>query len=299
MLASSDDFSDLLIFKRRNVPIVAAQNKDEKQSAIPSAQQKPTEQPKVEQKIGPQPAVQQISQPQVQPQQMQPRSEQIPQNPKAALEKESVQSRDAKGKFCINHPWREAYSYCAKDGLPYCFVDLIQHGGKMYCLNDIDNALRSEGEAPKVIPKNGFSIISSALLFANSILIFYFAQSQTNFVTSLALKQGILSFILNLNPLYFFPVANIAVIVFGILAGIAILGRSPYLFLFAFVATFGSLFIMVYQYFSNTVSYSLLSSIVLLITVSALTYSRMSSVTATTEKYLSSPTVNWPKPEVF
>ena len=269
MLVSGDDFSDLLIFKGKNAnPETAPKKGDE---II----------------VQPQQAAQSPSKVNVQPQAKQSQ-QQIPKKQKAL-----------KAIFCINHPWRKAYGYCAKDGLPYCYVDLIAYGGKTYCLNDIDTVLRSEGESIRVKPKNSFSAMSSVLLFVNAAVLLYFTRSQMAFITSLALKQGVISFLLNLNSLYVFPVANIAVVVLAVLAAIAILGRSLTLFTFAFFATFGSLLIMIYQYFSNSVVYSLISSVILMIAVSALVYSRMSSVSASSEKYLATPDIDWPKPEVF
>jgi len=277
-LASGDDFSDLLIFKRRGMATETVTKKEE--APVPQTLQtqptQPTQRPAAEE-----------------------RARQPPQKPKASVVAVGGQQKDVKSLYCINHPWRSAYAYCAVDGLPYCFVDLIEYGGKTYCLNDIDSVLRTEGKAEMVTPKNGFSMISSALLLANVAVIFYFTQSQTRFVSSLALQQGFLNFLLNINMLYIFPVANIAVMVLGIMGAVAILKKSYKFFGIAFLTTFGSLFIMIYQYFSNSVAFALLSSVILMIAVSTVVYSRMSSVTAKTERYLKSPDIDWPKPELF
>lgn len=284
-MASGDDFSDLLIFKKRNMVPETTPKKEERQQQqtkyVPITPAQPREF---------QPSAKPLSQ---------PIPLQLPERPKAAITEKEPQ-KDAKSLYCINHPWRSAYGYCAKDKLPYCFVDLIEYGGKTYCLNDIDSVLRMEGSEPsKFPPNNNFSILSSILLFANVVIIFYYTRQQTEFIVSLAARQGIASFLLGLNQLYLFPVANIAVIVFGIIAALAILRRSLPLFIFAFMVTFGSIFIMVYQYVSNSVPFALISSVVLLISVSTLIYSRMSAITANVEKYLSGPEIDWPRPEVF
>ncbi len=280
MLVSGDYFSDLLIFKGKNANTGTDPKKNYKLT------------------IQPQQADRLQSKDDVQPQAGQA-PQQVSKNQKSSEDIRAEKPNVTSNVFCINHPWREAYGYCAKDGLPYCYVDLIEYGGKAYCLNDIDSALRNEGESIKVEPKNGFSAMSSVLLFANAAVLLYFTRSQIAFITSLALKQGVISFLLNLNSLYIFPIANIAVVVLAVFAAIAILGRSLSLFAFAFFVTFGSLLIMIYQYLSNSVVYSLISSVVLLIAVSAMVYSRMSAVSASSEKYLATQEIDWPKPEVF
>lgn len=282
MLASGDEFSDLLIFKRRGMSTEAAPQKVE--APAPQAAQQ----------------VQQPQQPQ-QPQQLQQPAKPIaqPAKPKIPEAVKAERLKDVKSLSCINHPWRSAYAYCAVDGLPYCFVDLIEFGGKTYCLNDIDSVLRTEGRSSIPVPRNGFSMFSSALLFVNAAVLYYYTQSQTSFIYALVLKQGVLNFLLSLNALYIFPIADVAVMALGIMAAVAILKKSYALFGIAFIATFVSLVIMVYQYFSSSVGYAFLSSVILLIAVTTVVYSRMSSVTTKSEKYLKNPEVDWPMPEVF
>ena len=275
-MASVDDTSDLLIFKRRDVQL------------------QPNQPPQAK---SPSKTVQQPAQPASQPQLLE-----IPQHaPSKAKIRDvaSAQTRDVKGVSCINHPWRPAYAYCAKDGLPYCFVDLISHGGKNYCLNDIDSVLRSEGEETTPKPKNSFTLLSSALLFSSALIILYFTQKATELMAYLAMKQGAISFLLNLNPLYIFPVANIAVILLALFGAITILRNSLGFFAFAFAATLGALFIMIYQYSISSADYALISSVIMLLSVSTIVYSRMSSLTSSTVKYISTPEIQWPKPEAF
>ncbi len=313
-MASDDDFSDLLIFKGRNVKPKAAPVKEET-SPEPKAAPKKEEAP-LPQKIEirqqkPAPAAEPARSVQFrQAQQMATRpqpartdealqSVQKEKQKEAPATKASAEAKSVKNVSCINHPWRGAYAYCATDGLPYCFVDLISYEGKMYCLNDIDAALRLGSKQSSPSTRNGFSMLSSALLLLNSAMILYYTQNQARFILGAAIKQGVISFIFNLNPLYFFPVADILVIAFGILGALFMLKNSVYLFSFAFFMTFGSAFIMGYQYLSNSTGYALASSIIFLITASVLVYSRMSSVTTTSDKYLAPTQMDWPKPEVF
>ncbi len=280
----SEDFSDLLIFKSRGISVQQKQKKEEQ-----PAPEAPKPAPKAEK-----PAVQPQPAPERQMPPPKPIQNAAPEQPRA------VQKEDISSKTCINHPWRSAYGYCAKDGLPYCFVDLVDYGGKSYCLNDIDAAMRAENEEQKEAPRNNsISAFSSALILINVAVLFYFTQSQTMFIAQTALQQGIAHFIVNFNTLYTFPVADIIVMAVGIASVISLLRNSMILFAISFVSTFGSAFLMAYQYLSTSITYPLISSVILLIASSTLVYSRMSAFnTAATEVY-ATPEIEWPKPEAF
>ena len=210
----SEDFSDLLIFKSRGINI---QQKQKKEAPAPETS-KPVPEPSkpVPEPSKPAPKVEKlVVQPQPAPERPLPVPEPV-QN--AAPQRDrSVQKEDISSKTCINHPWRSAYGYCAKDGLPYCFVDLVDYGGKTYCLNDIDAAMRAENEESTDAPRNnGISAFSSTLVLINAAVLFYFAHSQMQFIAQTALQHGIANFIVNFNVLYTFPVADIIVMVVSI-----------------------------------------------------------------------------------
>lgn len=301
----SEDFSDLLIFKSRGINVQQKQKKEEPTPEVPKAEPK-VEKPaaKVEKPAAkvekPAPKVEKlVPQPQVAPERPLPPPEPVVQNVEPQRSR-PAQKEDVSSKTCINHPWRSAYGYCAKDGLPYCFVDLVDYGGKSYCLNDIDAAMRVDNEEPKEAPRNNsISAFSSALVLINAAVLFYFANSQMQFIAQVALQHGIANFIVNFNALYTFPVADIIVIAVSIASAISLLRNSLVLFAIAFVSTFGSAFLMAYQYLSTSIAYSLISSVILLIASSAMVYSRMSAFSSTATEVYATPDIAWPKPEAF
>jgi hypothetical protein len=297
MLGSENDFSDLLIFKRRNKPTEEFQkNQAQKNEATQKQQNYGTKAPASWQaaKVGLQ--SKENSQKENNPAASKPQQRKQPEVESNAA---NMQPKDVKGAFCINHPWREAYAYCAKCGLPYCFVEIMKYDGKMYCLDDIDSVQKAAGENENTVQRNSFSMLASVLLFANIAAIAYYTWKSTALLISLILSQGVLNFFVHLNQLYLFPIANVSVEVFGVIAAFVVLGRRFSAFTFSFIVTFVSVFIMVYQYLSNSETYALISSIILMIALSAMVYSRMTSETSKSESFASAPEVEWPKPEVF
>ena len=51
---------------------------------------------------------------------------------KPLTKKESVDA--AKGQSCFWHSWRPAYGICAVCKKPYCYEDIVEYGGSLYCL---------------------------------------------------------------------------------------------------------------------------------------------------------------------
>lgn len=210
---------------------------------------------------------------------------------------------DVRELYCTNHPWRKAYAICDKCKLPYCYVDTIEFNKRFYCLQDIDFAAKQQEKIKETVGPNSFSIVASALFLANSILLVYFTYQQTLFLISSASSQGIsgaISFFLSLNPQYYVPLANTLIIIFGAVSAIAILSKSIPAFGFSFFFAFISLSAIAYEYLNSSVTYLLMSSIILLLTISFTTYSRMSAIGQRSEEnYNVLSEVEWPKPEVF
>ena len=210
---------------------------------------------------------------------------------------------DIRKLYCTNHPWRQAYAICDKCRLPYCYVDMISYNNKMYCLQDIDFATKQHGLEHEEMGTNSFSVLASMLFLVNSMLLLYFTYPQAIFLLSNAANKGItgaISFFLNFNPQYFAPFANTLIIILGFISAITILRKSVVSFGVSFFVAFISLFIVSYEYLNSSVTYLLLSSLMLLIAISLTLYSRMSAIGQHSEEnYNVLPSVEWPKPEAF
>ncbi len=291
--------SDLLIFKNRPEPAV---QKPEPQVETTPAQQ-PEQQPV--QQAAPQP------EPQATPVQSKPytppRSEllyvpTVKRNSSSdmmsgGLMSEAESLRLAKGKFCENHPWRHAYAVCNVCKLPYCFIDIMEEHGKLYCLNDIDKAMEASNQTanPSI---NSFSILSSIIFIINSFVLGYFMLPQATYLVQNAMSVGITKFIFSISNTYYIPIGNMLIAVLGIVAAITVMRRSFYGFGFSLLVSFIGLMLVLYEYLNTSVLYLFISSVLLLLSLASLTYSRMSSAKKVAEEVMA-PEIEWPKPETF
>lgn len=209
--------------------------------------------------------------------------------------------RLAKGKFCSNHPWRHAYAVCNVCKLPYCFIDIMEDNGKLYCLNDINLALEASGSSNSAI--NSFSIFSSVIFLANSALLGYFMYPQAKFFVLSLIAIGsvpnLVYALLHITSSYYIPLGNMAVAVLGIVAAITVFRRSIYGFGFSLLVAFCGLLLILYEYLNSSTTYLFVSSILLLVSLAALTYSRMSSAKEVVDSKVLAADIDWPKPETF
>ncbi len=198
----------------------------------------------------------------------------------------------AKGQFCVNHQWRHAYAICAVCNLPYCYVDIMEKNGKMYCLQDIDS---TESGTEKLQPGiNTLSVLSSVIFIANSVALGIFSYPQAIFILNQVMKA---QFVLTMA--YYFPLANIAVVILGVAAAISIVKRSSTTLAFSLGVSMFGLLVVLYEYLLNSSPYLFVSSALLLVSVATVIYSSMSSVHEVLEVGKFAKDVNWPKPETF
>ena len=201
--------------------------------------------------------------------------------------------------YCVNHPWRHAYSVCAIDGLPYCYVDLIEHKGRLYCMQDIDSATKAEQVRTEERQPNAFTTVASVLLLTNSILLGYFTYPQTTYFIDYINRIGGSNLLQILSPGYFLIIANMLVVLFGLIATLAILRRSIGVFFFALVFNICAILVVVYEYLSSNLEYLLVSAILLLITISFATYGKMSAMNRKPSEELMVQDIEWPRPEPY
>ncbi len=218
--------------------------------------------------------------------------------PKGKQSPVAAQKRDLSETYCINHPWRKADQICEICKQPFCFADIMIHNGKYYCLRDIDYAANTEANKEEANSPNIFSRLSMVLLILNSVYLAYFTYDQIKFIASSTLNEGI-SFFINLNPVYYVPVANAAIIAMGIIAAISVSRKSIMFLGVSIVIVLLSLLAAVYEYMDSSVTYILVSSVVLFLVIALLAYSRMSSTSTSAAEQAVVQRIEWPKPEVF
>ncbi len=305
-----DQAPDLLIFRKRAED--AEKAKDEVQQ---TAKPEPAPVQKQEVKLQPKPE----SKPNVRadilipPKQIQAEAQKPNVEYRANLNKDKSSGEDhvktmlsisesiaqAKGQFCINHPWRHAYAVCNICRLAYCYVDIMEQAGRLYCLNDIDSATKSELAIKQNPEINTFSIIASVIFIGNSLILGYFTYSQAGFIVRSALNTDIIKFLTNLPPSYYIPIANSVIAILGIFSAIAILRKSLYGIGLCLAVSIGGLSVILYEYLNSSVPYLFVSTVLLVLSLGSIVYSRMSSLREVSEEQVIAPDIDWPKPETF
>ncbi len=207
--------------------------------------------------------------------------------------------KQAKGQLCINHPWRHAYALCNECRLPYCYVDIMEAEGHLYCLNHIDEATKRREFDDTTPEVNSFSILASIMFFANAILLGYFTYKQTEFIAQTALSIGIVHFFTNLSTSYYIPLANAFLALIGLICAISVLRKGPYGIALGILISSGGLMIVLYEYLNSSVDYLFVSCVLYIFALALIAYSRMSAVRDVADQKITAPDVEWPKPEAF
>lgn len=205
----------------------------------------------------------------------------------------------AKGLACVNHPWRAAYAICDYCDRPFCYADLVEFNHNYYDLEDIDKVTSKKGISKK-LPLNTFAKASSIFFILNAFVLAYFIYPQTLFITNYIYKVGINKFLYSLNYSYGISLVNTAMIILSLVAGVIILMQPENGFYLSGLIGAFILSIASYEYLSNTLLYLLVISVMALLSIGTLAYSRMSATTIgyTTENI--KPTdVEWPRLESF
>lgn len=204
----------------------------------------------------------------------------------------------AKGQFCVNHPWRHAYAVCNVCRLPYCYIDIMEDHGKLYCLNDIDQSATSSDTDlnPSV---NSFTAISSVIFLANSALLGYYVYPQALYLATNAVNSGTISYLLTIGQSYYLPLANMAIAVFGVIAAFSIFRKSIYGFALGLLVSMVGLMLVLYEYLNSSVPYLFVSSALLLLSLASMTYSKMSAAKEVIEQNSTVSEIEWPKTETY
>ena len=204
----------------------------------------------------------------------------------------------AKGQFCVNHPWRHAYAVCNVCRLPYCYIDIMQDQGKLYCLNDIDQSATSS-DADLNPSVNSFTAISSVIFLANSALLGYYVYPQALYLATNAVNSGTISSLLTIGQSYYLPLANMAIVVFGVIAAFSVFRKSIYGFALGLLVSMVGLMLVLYEYLNSSVPYLFVSSALLLLSLASMTYSKMSAAKEVIEQNSTVSEIEWPKTETY
>lgn len=322
------DPDDLLIFKKRGITEKELPSPNgEKLLAAPKQEQKPAPARQPQQPLPTAPVAQAEQQaqvqmaiataattesiPPVQSNEGNPPPEKLDVN-KVARENVSA----AKGKVCINHPWRGAYSLCNYCKRPFCYADLITFEKNFYCLEDIDHI--SKGNADVRYSRNMITMVAGLVMLVDagllilftypSILVFLHAAQSNIAAANIPAVQASTfasSAILFIGAIattvysYIFQSLYTLVAVLSVVGGLAIVTSSRKGFYFGIIVALITLFSFTYAYLETNLAYTILIAAVAFVDIAVLGFSRMSAITFTPDIDTSRKYIDWPKPESF
>ena len=215
----------------------------------------------------------------------------------------------AKGRACVNHPWRRAYSLCNYCKRPFCYADLMSYNKNLYCLEDIDYVSRNT--VPVKYSRNILTNLAALVLLINSAVVVYLTYpsilsllnslgthiSAIN-VPGVALTTLITTAISTFSA-YPFQSVYVAVALLSFLSGISVFA-SRHGFYFGIIVAFFTLLVFSYEYLSGIqYTYIIILLGIAFVEIAVLAYSRMSSVTFAPDEDAARKYIDWPRPETF
>ncbi|MDE1804752.1 MAG: hypothetical protein KGH59_03140 [Candidatus Micrarchaeota archaeon] len=219
--------------------------------------------------------------------------------PTAKIVKNAREQRQAaKDQVCLNHPWRPAYAICDFCERPFCYADMMEYGGRYYCLQDIDRVSGKHEAARK--PANIFTIVAAMLFFGNAIIIGYFTAPQLGFLSNFVSSANPNSLLSALNASYTIQLFNLGMILLCVMAGILllILGSGTRAFYSAGVIGTVILITISSEYLnSNYSSTILIETIISLLDIVFLAYGNMSAATVSYSTDIGPVDIEWPRVE--
>ncbi len=188
-------------------------------------------------------------------------------------EKRSI--KEAKNRKCTIHPWRKAYAACAYCRRPFCYADLIDSSGALYCMEDIDKVSR-EPKKPRIM-FNAYSYFASLFAVAYSTLLLYYTYPQLVYIVNYARAVGPTSFLFNLSSSYYVSLVNLILATIGYISAILMMSTSTPLFASSSIFVGSALLVLGYEYFSTNAAYLFIVNVAGFATLCSMAISRMVS----------------------
>ncbi len=186
---------------------------------------------------------------------------------------EKKERREAAGKYCAWHPWRQSYAVCRFCQRPFCYEDLVEEAGNYYCLEDIDRL--SQGRAPTSggSRRPVLGLLSGAIFLMPLVTFLYFDGTDLTYLTqayTYAKQVGIVDFVMRISYNYAFSILAVLFTSLGLLAGILIFGGSRKAGIMGFAVGILIPALFAYDYTRTGSIYSLVIAIITLVALGLL-----------------------------
>ena len=209
------------------------------------------------------------------------------------------QKQDISKIACTNHPWRPSYALCSYCGRPFCYADTMNFHGKIYCIEDIDQAARIQLQTSE--PPTSFLYLTSLLFASCAVMLVYLIYQPAIYVLGEFVHAGLSLALLGLINRYLFITLEMLIVVLNFVAAVLIIRRTTRIFAFGAVVITLSLMVLSYVYLSSNAQNLYLALALTVINVAILSLARMSTVGAfgTAQLERAAGGIEWPRPESF
>ena len=172
-----------------------------------------------------------------------------------------IESKEAAiGLVCAWHPWRPAYAVCDYCHRPFCFEDIVEHAGRYYCLEDIDEVTKS---ATQELLGYGVAALSGGGLLALAFVAFlYMAGDQIAYIINYANSVGFFTFVGHMQTSYALGLLGVAVAFFELVAGALLLARAKSGFGASLGASLVGVLFFSYLYLNSSTLYALVIALI-------------------------------------
>lgn len=189
----------------------------------------------------------------------------------------------ATGLACVWHPWRPAYAVCDYCHRPFCFEDIVEHAGRYYCLEDIDEV--TKGAVQELLGYGPAALIGGGLLAVTFVAFLYMAGGQIAYIINYANTIGFFAFVGHIQLSYVLTLLGIIVVLFELIAGALLLARAKSGFGASLSASLAGILFFSYVYLDISALYALVVSAVSIASLAALIVSTRTMHLVETEAF--------------
>jgi hypothetical protein len=180
---------------------------------------------------------------------------------------------EARGQFCLWHNWRPAYGICAICKRPYCYEDMVEYGGSLYCLEDITSA-ESAYKETVYMKYNRFSLVSAGLFILAFVLFAYFASGQISHIASYTMQNGLERAISGLGTDELYTVWGVIIAFAGFVVGLMVMLQLPEGFVVGIIDSLIAVALFTYNFLNTGTAYLGIVSALYFAAMVVLAYSR-------------------------
>ncbi len=177
---------------------------------------------------------------------------------------------------CELHPWRRAYAICDYCKRAFCYEDILEVGGKYYCLDDVDKIPEAVRRG-QVVKYNYLGMIASILYMAAFIVFFYYSYNSVLLLVNSIQKIGLPLFITQLDIARELLIAEAILALLAIGTAISILVSSGSSFKLSALVSMVGVGVFGYQYTLYSAIYIAAFAVLTFIAFLLLSYSRVST----------------------